>query len=133
MKKRRNGRRAAIRVVTYIVAAFVVVSGIAGTSFARAQYYELMVNNNYQRAFAELTTNMSELDAALQKGLYATSPSLAASLCTEIYGKATAAQMSVSQLSYSHITLENTAAFLSTVGDYAYVLSKNAASGIVYG
>lgn len=133
MKGRRMGRRAAVRVIAYIAAAFAVTAGIAWSNYAQAQYYKLQLNNTYQRAFAELTTNMSELDTALQKGLYATTPAMAASLCTEIYGKATAAQMAVSQLSYSHVTLENTASFLSTVGDYAYVLSKNAASGAVFG
>lgn len=133
MKRSRIGRRNAIRIITGIAAAFAVISGIAWTYYTQAQFYKLQLNNTYQRAFSELTTNMSQLDTALQKGLYATSPAIAASLCTEIYGKATAAQMAVSQLSYSHIALENTASFLSTVGDYAYVLTKNAASGILYG
>ena len=84
--------------------------------------------NGYQHAFAELATAVSELDAALEKGVYATSPGLFSSLCTQAYGKAMSAQMALGELPYGNIELEQTAAFLAKAGDYAMYLSRTAAA-----
>ena len=46
-------------------------------------------------------------------------------LCTQIYGKAAAAQMALGELPYSNVELEQTAAFLARTGDYAAALSRS--------
>ena len=46
------------------------------TARARAEAYRLYLENGYRHAFAELSANLNELDVALQKGIYATSPSI---------------------------------------------------------
>jgi hypothetical protein len=67
---------------------------------------------------------MSELDTALQKGMYATSPCMVSALCTQIYGKAMTAQQALGELPYSNVELEQTAAFIAKAGDYALALSR---------
>jgi germination protein YpeB len=67
---------------------------------------------------------MGELDTALQKGMYATSPCMVSSLCTQIYGKAMTAQLALGQLPYSNVELEQTASFIAKAGDYALALSR---------
>lgn len=133
LAKIRLSRRNRIRILTCAAAVLVVLGGFTWKYYSEMKDYRLQLHNTYQRAFAELSSNMNELDAALQKGLYATSPAVASSLCTEIYGKSTAALMSLSQLPNMGSSLENTSAFLSRVGDYAYVLSKNSAGGTAFG
>ena len=127
MHKQIFRRRTLVRVASFLLAAFVVVGGLALQARARAEAYRLYLENGYRHAFAELSANLNELDVALQKGIYATSPSMLGVLCTQIYGKAMSAQMALGELPYSNVELEQTAAFLAKAGDYAAALSRSAA------
>ncbi len=128
LSKRRRG----ILLWLYTATIILVLLGFLCVSHNRAETYKRYMESSYQHAFTELVTSMGEIDTALQKSLYATSPSLAASLCTDIFGKAMAAQMSLGELPYAGAELANTAGFISRVGDYAYVLSKTLAGGSSY-
>lgn len=127
MHKQIFRRRTLVRAASFLLAAFVVVGGLALQARARAEAYRLYLENGYRHAFAELSANLNELDVALQKGIYATSPSMLGALCTQIYGKAMSAQMALGELPYSNVELEQTAAFLAKAGDYAAALSRSAA------
>lgn len=126
MHKQIFRRRTLVRAASFLLAAFVVVGGLALQARARAEAYRLYLENGYRHAFAELSANLNELDVALQKGIYATSPSMLGVLCTQIYGKAMSAQMALGELPYSNVELEQTAAFLAKAGDYAAALSRSA-------
>lgn len=121
-----------ILAISFVTAAFAVAVGFAIQGHARARSYQQLLNNGYQHAFSELTTAVSEMDAALQKGVYATSPTLISSLCTEIFGKAMSAQMAIGELPYGNVELEQTASFIAKVGDYAMALSRSAAVNGAY-
>lgn len=126
MHKQIFRRRTLVRAASFLLAAFVIVGGLALQARARAEAYRLYLENGYRHAFAELSANLNELDVALQKGIYATSPSMLGVLCTQIYGKAMSAQMALGELPYSNVELEQTAAFLAKAGDYAAALSRSA-------
>ena len=121
MKKRK------ILTISAIAAAFAVAVGFAVQGHSRAERYELLLENSYTHAYYELTTAVSELDAALQKVQYATTPVMLGVLCTDIYGKAVAAQMALGELPASDTVLEQTSAFLARTGDYACALAKSTA------
>lgn len=121
MKKRK------ILTISAIAAAFAVAVGFAVQGHQRAQQAELLLENSYTHAYYELTTAVSELDAALQKVQYATTPVMLGILCTDIYGKAVTAQMALGELPASDAVLEQTSAFLARTGDYACALAKSAA------
>ena len=125
MHERIFRRRNLVRAARFLLAAFLVVGGFALQARAQADTYRRYLENGYRHAFAELSANLNELDVALQKGVYATSPSMLGSLCTQIYGKAMSAQMALGELPYSNVELEQTAAFLAKLGDYAAALSKS--------
>ncbi len=124
-----RSRKARVLAVSFAAAAFAVTGGAALKSHARAEAYRNIVNNTYQHAFAELTTAVAEMDAALQKSAYATSESLLAQLCTELFGRAMSAQMAIGELPYGNVELAQTASFVAKVGDYAAALSRSNASG----
>ena len=124
-----RSRRAKTLFVSFAAAAFAVTGGAAIKSHARAEAYRNIVNNTYQHAFAELTTAVAEMDAALQKSAYATSQPLLAQLCTELFGRAMSAQMAIGELPYGNVELAQTASFVAKVGDYAAALSKSNAAG----
>lgn len=128
MEIKKVGRRTAVRAGSFMLAAFLVVGGLAVQGKAEAAAYRRFLSNSRHHAFAELSANLDELNVDLQKGLYATSPAMLGSLCTQIFGKAMAAQMALGELPYGNIELEQTAAFLAKTGDYAAALSRSAAS-----
>ena len=118
------GRRWTVRAVSFLLAAFAVLGGLAIQGHQKAEAYQRYLANSRRHAFAELSTGLNELDADLQKGIYATSPAMLTSLCTQIFGKAMSAQMALGELPYGSIELEQTAAFLAKTGDYAAALSR---------
>ena len=126
-------RKRAVRLALIYLSAAVVALGVfAGAQYERAQRWQTQAANQYQHAFDELVTAMGELDASLQKSLYATSPGMAGAVCTEVFGKAMCAQMSLGALPFHGEELERTSGFISRVGDYAFALSRDAAGGSVY-
>jgi germination protein YpeB len=117
-------RRTAVRIISFLLAALAAVSGVAWSKHKRAEALHYALEVSHQHAFAELVTGMSELDSALQKSLYAKSPTVISAVCTDVFGKAMPAQMSLGALPFSTQELEKTAGFISRVGDYAYSLSR---------
>ncbi len=123
-------RKWAILSISYLSCAVVALGIFSWAQYNRAETYNRQVAASYQHAFAELVTSMSEIDTALQKSLYATSPTMAGAICTEVFGKAMTAQMTLGVLPFSTQELEQTASFISRVGDYAYSLSRSALRGV---
>ncbi|MGN0162935.1 MAG: germination protein YpeB [Candidatus Ornithomonoglobus sp.] len=120
-----------------ICAAVIAVLGILLIIFCVMWYrcyrqnkeLKVSVNNNYDRAFFELTDYVSDIDAMLSKAQLASDPSQLASISNEIFMKAAEAKSCFGQLPTENTNLENTAKFLSQVGDYTYVLSQNMING----
>jgi germination protein YpeB len=110
----------------YLAAAVVALGVFAGVNGARARRSERALRYSYEHAFGELVTAVTELDTALEKSVCATSPGLIGSLCTEVFGKAMTAQMSLASLPFSTQELERLSGFISRAGDYAFVLSRTA-------
>ena len=125
-------KRKKIRIISAIAAAFALTTGFALQEHSRAERFRQLLENSGTHAFYELTTAVSELDSALQKAQYAATPVFLEVLCTDIYGKAVAAQMALGELPESYAILPRTTAFLARVGDYAGALSKSAAMGGQY-
>ena len=69
-------KKAVVISISYLSAAVIALGILAGTNYQRAETYKRYVAANYQHAFGELVTAVSEMDTALQKSLYATSPSM---------------------------------------------------------
>ncbi len=117
-------RKTALTIITLLSLALIVTAGLAVNGYRRAERAELALSVSHDHAFGELVTGMTELDAALRKSLYAKSPTVISAVCTDVFGKAMTAQMSLGSLPFSTQELEKTAGFISRVGDYAYTLSQ---------
>jgi germination protein YpeB len=118
-----------ILITSYILAGFTAMGGLALSYYAQAAELRLQMENTYRHAFSELVSGVGELDTALQKSQYATSPELLSAVCTEVYGKALSAEYALSELPFATYEFENTSGFLTKVGDFAFMLSKKAGSG----
>ncbi len=87
------------------------------------------VNNNFDRAFFELTDYVGDIDVLLTKAQLAGTPAQMASIASEIFMQSAEAKSCFGQLPQGNFRLDNTAKFLSQVGDYTYVLSQNMING----
>ena len=125
-------RKTAVRAISLLCALLLALGGWALSEHRRAVMGERAALAASARAFGELVTSFSELDTALRKSLYAGSPGMAGTLCTQVYGKAQTAQQALGALPFSTEELEKTAGFISRVGDYAFTLSRAAARGAGY-
>ena len=110
--------------VSFTAAAFAVSVGFGVQGYVRAEDYRRQLDNGYRQAFTELTTAAGELDAALEKVTYATTPALFATLCAQAYATAQAAQSALGELPYGNVELEQTAAFFAKAGDYAMAMAR---------
>ena len=119
-------RNIQVLAASFTAAAFAVSVGFGVQGHIRAEDYRRQLDNGYRQAFTELTTAAGELDAALEKVAYATTPSLFASLCAQAYAKALAAQTALGELPYGNVELEQTAAFFAKAGDYAMAMARGA-------
>ena len=128
----RRKRRAVRLGFVYLSAAALTLGVLAGAQYERAQRWQRQAANQYQHAFDELVTAMGEMDTALEKSLYATSPGMINAVCTEVFGKAMTAQMSLGVLPFHGEELEQTSGFISRVGDYAFSVARSAANGNAY-
>lgn len=84
---------------------------------------------NYRHAYGEVLNAVQELDTALQKSLYATTPAMACTVCTDIYSHAQTAQMALGVLPVQSHALARIARNIALAGDYARTLSRSAAEG----
>ena len=119
-------RRVRVLAASFTAAAFAVSVGFGVQGYARAEDYRRQLDNGYRQAFTELTAAAGELDAALEKVTYATTPALFATLCAQAYATAQAAQSALGELPYGNVELEQTAAFFAKAGDYAMAMARGA-------
>ncbi len=117
-------RRGMIRLISYGIAICLIIFGCFLTQHAKLTNTYRYMANARQHAFAELTGALEEIHTSLQKVIYATSPSMLNALSVDLFGKATAAQMALSEIPFSNVDLEKTSDFISRIGDYALFLSK---------
>ena len=117
-------RRIRVLIISFLIAAFALAVGWAVQGQAKASHYRRLLEQDYQRAFAQLTTAVGELDSALQKIRYASSSTLFSTLCAQAFSQATAAQTALGQLPMGYVELEQTASFLAKAGHYAMALAR---------
>ncbi|MCL2083812.1 MAG: germination protein YpeB [Oscillospiraceae bacterium] len=122
-------RRALIRAASFAVFGVMALAGCCVMGWRQASLYRGRIENEYQRALAGLTEAAVSIDTALQKGLYANSPVMISALACDISRKAAGAQKELYSLPFSSYEMENTAKFLSQLGDWAYAANREAASG----
>ncbi len=113
-----------------ILGAALLIVFFWGAAMQRsAKALENSVENNYNRAFHDLVSYIDDIDTQLTKAQLASSPAQLASISSDIFRESAEAKSCLGQLPTSGVQLDNTAKFLSQVGDYTYVLSQGAING----
>lgn len=106
-----------------IVGLIVIMIGVSTYQAKVSADYKNRLNNQYTRAFDDLTEHVSTIETALYKCAAVTDPKSVVRLANDIYAKSASASACLSQLPLSDTNLENTARFLTQVGDFTYRLA----------
>lgn len=114
---------------TALIAGLIAAIIWAFTAQKNARALSTTVENQYNRAFHELVDYIDDIDILLTKAQLANSPSQLAAISSDIFRQSAEAKSCLGQLPTSDIQLDNTAKFLSQVGDYTYVLSQDMING----
>lgn len=118
-----------IRSASFLTALVLVLGVFAIRNYSQAESYRLQVEHNYQRSLNDLNDYVNNIQASLNKGLYANTPPMISNLANSLWRESAGAKSSMGQLPVSDLQLENTYRFLSQVGEYALSLSKKTANG----
>lgn len=118
-----------VLLTSYGAAAIFVAAGLIFTATGGAEGYRLSQDNEYRRAMAQLVSSVSQADAALEKGQYASGAGMTGQLCAELMGAAQSASTALSILPLETYALEEVAGFLSQLEEYARVKGAQACDG----
>ena len=118
-----------IKGISFLSALLLVLGAGAGANYARAQQYQTLLEDSYSGSLSGLSSNLSGIAAALQKGRYAASSTQVSYLAATLWKEASAAKTALGNLPVGELHLDHTNQFLSQVGDYAMSLSRKSVSG----
>ncbi len=127
LKKRR------VRLISYALAAMLVLGGFLWRSEREKAVLTNYIEAGWERAFASLSSDLTQIDTALTKLRCSSSPALMGQAAAEVWSRAEDAQQCLSQLPFSGWLLEDTAAYLGRLGDYALAVSRRAYRGSLSG
>lgn len=108
-----------------------ITGGVAIAKHRAGLTLERQLNDVYTRSFLQLVDCVNDIDTSLSKGVVSNSATVLNDLSNDIYRKATFAQANLGELPISHVEIDNTAKFLSQVGDYTYSLAQKSLRGEV--
>lgn len=118
-----------ILAVSYLTALILVLTIFSISNHQKSERYRLQVEIGYQRALNELGEYVSEIDTALSKGIYASTPTMLGQITSSLVKTTSGAKNALSLLPIADLELDNTYKFFSQLGDYALYLNKKVASG----
>jgi germination protein YpeB len=116
------------------IAVLAVLALVAISSWGYMQHKELAAlkvntNNQYNRAFVDLSDYVDNMEVLLAKSLITSTPRSTSSILEEIWRQSNLAQTNMGQLPISPPVLEKTSNYLTQVGDMAYALNTKTSNG----
>lgn len=125
--------RAQYHKVTVVLAATLILSIFFGyNTWTERKQYQTFLQNQYQRQFREMLTQVENIKVTLDKVEVTNSPLQSNGLMSQIWRQSMAAAENLGQLPISHTALSKTAKYLSQVGDFSYSISRqNAANKLM--
>lgn len=124
--KRRLSDRKMYSIVVVIIAV-VAVFGLY--QYRNASMLRQKLDNQYNRAFYDMTGYVNNVEVLLVKSMISASPTKTASLLQEAWRQANLAQTNLGQLPVSQQILSKTSKFLTQVGDLSYSLNNQNMQG----
>ena len=111
--------------VMVVLAAALILTGFFGyNTYTEKKQYQTFLQNNYQRSFRELVTNVENIKLLLEKAEVSASPLQSNSLMSQTWMQSYSAAENLGQLPITHVALSKTEKYLNQVSDYSYSLSR---------
>jgi spore germination protein len=115
------------------LSGFLALLVVAGVAFGYIQWksrrrLEIAVENRYTQAFFDLVSNVDNVQVALAKSLASGSPRLRVGALSDVWKQAGDAQANLNSLPVSQGILMRTSAFLTQVGDFAFITARKVAN-----
>ena len=101
-------KRGRIRLLSYALAALLVLGGFLWRSEREKAVLRNYIEGSWERAFASLSSDLTQIDTALKKLQSSSSPALMGQAATEVWSRAEDAQQSLGQRPFSGWLLEDT-------------------------
>lgn len=124
--KRRLSDRKMYSIMIVIIAA-AAIFGIY--QYKQASNMRQQLDNQYNRAFFDMTGYVHNVEVLLVKSLISSTPARTAATMQDAWRQANLAQTNLGQLPVSPQVLSNTSKFLTQVGDLAYALNTQNMGG----
>ncbi len=117
-------KRRFIRIISFLCVAVAVLSVSTLVYASKAKKYEFANEIVYQRSMNELCESLDNISVSLQKATYCGTREKLLSLGNELTRQATAAKISLSQLTDENLVSEEIYKFLSQIGAYTTFLAE---------
>jgi len=117
-------KRTAIRLISYLVAAAIVLSGMIYNCYKEMQFYKNQVRFTYSSSLEELNSSISNINLNLEKAAYVTTAKQMNSIAVTLYTEAKLAKNAFTQISAVGLNKDGFNKFLSQVGNYAVFVAR---------
>mgnify|MGYP005852192695 CR=1 FL=1 len=112
------------------LAISLITVGIWGlTQYQARRNWEIQAENQYQRAFQDLSYNIDSIENLSTKALVVNSPRLVMQIFSDIWRHTFSCQQSLGQLPLTNLDLEKTESFLSNMSAYTYRIAQKRVDG----
>lgn len=112
-------RRNFIRIISFSLAAVLVIAGAAISGFGIASRYRTTIEYGYHRALNQLSDYVSTIESTLTKGVYANTASQQYGLASKLMVNSESAKNALSQLPLSENEEASLQKYLTQVGDFS--------------
>lgn len=112
-----------------IVIVAILLGGTAIYGFARAAEYQRDLQYGYRRALNDLGDHVGNIEAALDKSVYANTVSEQSRIAAGLMREAGMAKSSLAVLPVGDSSLDNISKFITQVGDFSASMERSISSG----
>lgn len=112
------------RVMVVFAAALILTGLFAYNTYTEKKQYQTFLQNNYQRSFRELVSDVENIKLLLEKAEISSSSLQSNSIMSQTWMQSYSAAENLGQLPITHVALSKTAKYLNQVSDYSYSLSR---------
>ncbi len=122
-------RRSFIRIISFFVAAILLVGGLALCLNTNRNSYKRLAQNAYLSDFDQLSEHMYNISVSFLKSSYSQSPYQLTKNAAKVWGESMAAKVNLENLSGYNDKLSGVSKYLSQAGDYMMYAALKSVKG----
>lgn len=124
-----NNRKVKIRLISFALAAVLIILGAGITGYSLATRYRTAIEYSYQRSLSQLSDYFTNIKSTLTKGIYANTAPQQYSFASKLMVESEGAKNALSQLNLGLGETESLQKYFTQVGDFSSYMIKTLAKG----